>query len=272
MKDSFDLKCLVLAGLLVAGTGWAVTPQADESRLRDQGVGSLLDRPQQTVYPHLELLYEDASEGITRGKSWRGTPFQIGDKTYTHGLAFNSTKHLLVVLGRPAERFTAEVGLENNDSTQAGAVKGNGSVTFHILIDGKEVFTSPVLRLKDSARQVDVPLNGADKFEIRIKDGGDGRGWDQGLWADAAIKLQDGSSVRLQDLPLGWTGVKKLSTTEPPFSFVYDGRPSTELLKSWPVKRDSRKLDAGQELTHFKLLPGEEVRSPLIALQFWKGD
>jgi len=29
---------------------------------------------------------------------------------------------------------------------------------------------------------------------------------------------------------------------------------------------------AGQELTHFKLLPGEEVRSPLIVVQFWKGD
>jgi alpha-galactosidase len=28
---------------------------------------------------------------------------------------------------------------------------------------------------------------------------------------------------------------------------------------------------AGQELTHFKLLPGEEVRTPLVALQFWKG-
>lgn len=29
---------------------------------------------------------------------------------------------------------------------------------------------------------------------------------------------------------------------------------------------------AGQELTHFKLLPGEEVRSPLIVVQFWDGD
>ena len=29
---------------------------------------------------------------------------------------------------------------------------------------------------------------------------------------------------------------------------------------------------AGQELTHFKLLPGEEVRSPLVALVFWQGD
>ena len=29
---------------------------------------------------------------------------------------------------------------------------------------------------------------------------------------------------------------------------------------------------AGQELTRFKLLPGEEVRGPLMVLQFWKGD
>ncbi|MCC6123644.1 MAG: alpha-galactosidase [Pirellulales bacterium] len=28
---------------------------------------------------------------------------------------------------------------------------------------------------------------------------------------------------------------------------------------------------AGQEMTHFKLLPGEEVRTPLTVLQFWKG-
>ena len=32
------------------------------------------------------------------------------------------------------------------------------------------------------------------------------------------------------------------------------------------------RVRAGQELTHFKLRPGEEVRSPLIALQFYRGD
>jgi len=30
-------------------------------------------------------------------------------------------------------------------------------------------------------------------------------------------------------------------------------------------------IRAGQELTHFRLLPGEEVRTPMIVLQFWKG-
>jgi alpha-galactosidase len=32
------------------------------------------------------------------------------------------------------------------------------------------------------------------------------------------------------------------------------------------------RVRAGQELTHFTLHPGEEVRTPLIVLQFWKGD
>ncbi|MEK7685278.1 MAG: alpha-galactosidase [Verrucomicrobiota bacterium] len=32
------------------------------------------------------------------------------------------------------------------------------------------------------------------------------------------------------------------------------------------------RVRAGQELTHFTLRPGEEVRTPLIVLQFWKGD
>ena len=36
-------------------------------------------------------------------------------------------------------------------------------------------------------------------------------------------------------------------------------------------KGDGLHITAGQETTHFKLLPGEEVRSPLMALQFWKG-
>ena len=31
-------------------------------------------------------------------------------------------------------------------------------------------------------------------------------------------------------------------------------------------------IQMGQELTHLKLLPGEEIRSPLVLLQFWKGE
>jgi len=48
----------------------------------------------------------------------------------------------------------------------------------------------------------------------------------------------------------------------------------------WPgqwaaeMRRDTEaglRVRAGQELTRFKLLPGEEVRTPLVVMQFWKG-
>ena len=32
------------------------------------------------------------------------------------------------------------------------------------------------------------------------------------------------------------------------------------------------RVQAGQELTHLRLLPGEEIRTPLIAMLFWKGE
>jgi alpha-galactosidase len=49
----------------------------------------------------------------------------------------------------------------------------------------------------------------------------------------------------------------------------------------WPGQWEARfsrdkqrgvRVSAGQQLTHFRLLPGEEVRTPLVALQFWQGD
>ncbi|MBP7052130.1 MAG: alpha-galactosidase [Phycisphaerae bacterium] len=267
MMSRIGLDSVFLVSLFIGVATQAVVPQAEEFGLRGRWMDALTDQQQAAPPSHLEVLYEDASDGVSRGKSWRGTPYQLGDKTYTNGLAFNSTKHLLVVLDRPAQRFVADVGLENNDDTQRGATMGNGSVTFHVLVEGKEVLATPVMRLKDGARAIDIPLNGTRQFEIRVKDGGDGRGWDQALWADPTVKLQDGGSVRLQDLPLGETGVKTISATEPPFSFVYDGKSSSELLKTWRLSRDTKKLDAQRTqhtLIYTDPATGLQVRCVLV--------
>jgi alpha-galactosidase len=55
----------------------------------------------------------------------------------------------------------------------------------------------------------------------------------------------------------------------------------TILAVGWPAqwsatfrrdKSDGLRVRAGQELTHFTLHPGEEIRTPLIVLQFWAGE
>ncbi|HWQ93522.1 MAG TPA: alpha-galactosidase [Clostridia bacterium] len=208
-------------------TASAVTPVTNEFLARnawsDRAFAGTTDAAKQAS---LKLLYEDAPEAVTRARSWRGNAFQLGEKTYAHGLAFNSTKHILVRLGRPAERFTASVGLENNDDTRRGEALGKGSVTFHVLVHKQEVFTSPTLRRKDGPRQLDVPLGGATEFEIRAGNGGDDRSWDQALWGEAEVLLRDGSRLRLQDLP--WA--EELESNPFPFSFQIGDQDSATFL------------------------------------------
>lgn len=187
--------------MLAAFPARAVIPNADEFDQCKAWVEAAFGRALPGPRPHLTLLHQDVADGVGRGRSWRGTEFQIGDKKYTHGLAFNATKHIQVNVQAPAKRFVADVGLENNDDTHRGAAIGQGSVTFHVIAGGQERFASQVMRLKDGPVRIDLPLGGEKSFEIRIKDGGDGRGWDQGLWGEAIVELADGSMLRLQDLP-----------------------------------------------------------------------
>jgi alpha-galactosidase len=260
---------LILAALAASCTSHAVTPSSGEFEACRNWTEQVFGAgPQAPPRGYLKVVFEDAGDGITRGRSWRGSPYQLGDKPYTHGIAFNSTKHLSVHLGRPAARFTAEVGLENNDDTVRGEAIGQGSVTVHVLVAGKEVFTSPTRRRRDGALALDVPLNGVSEFEIRVKDAGDGRGWDQALWAEAVIALEDGTAVRLQDLP--WEpgpGANRFG-----FSFLYQGLPSATLLERWSRQAQEGSADPRRErrdLTYRDPATGLEVRVEMLRFRDW---
>jgi alpha-galactosidase len=64
-----------------------------------------------------------------------------------------------------------------------------------------------------------------------------------------------------KDLPV--VGQDAAATTDPPFSFVYGGRPSAELLKTWTTERASRELDARRTehtITYRDLATGLAIR------------
>jgi len=73
----------------------------------------------------------------------------------------------------------------------------------------------------------------------------------------------------------------RATNTDLSYFNVTAGNQGTIVVVGWPGQwaadfvRDGGhglKVRAGQELTHFRLHPGEEVRSPLIVLLNWKGD
>jgi len=76
------------------------------------------------------------------GRSVLDTPLRLGEKQYEHGLGTHSVSEIVVHLPGPAARFTAEVGVDNNDDMQGK----QGSVVFAVEVAGRVVFRSPRCR------------------------------------------------------------------------------------------------------------------------------
>ncbi|MCL5096697.1 MAG: alpha-galactosidase [Candidatus Omnitrophica bacterium] len=82
-----------------------------------------------------------------------------------------------------------------------------------------------------------------------------------------------------QETRIGSIGGRPLNTDMPYFNLEW-GDQGMIVVLSWIGQWSSRfardaanglRIAGGQEKTHFRLFPGEEVRTPLIVLQFWEG-
>ena len=171
-----------------------------------------------------------------------GKKLQIAGKQYARGLYCHAPSCVNVFLPSSAKRFISVVGVDTNaDNTRAG----NGSVRFHVNVGDRELYSSETLRGSMDGVDVNVDLNGAKEFTLRIDDGGDGISCDQSDWADARVELDDGSTLYLSDLELVDNALyDRTLDLSFPFSFVYDGKSSQDFLHNWKLEREiSDELD-----------------------------
>lgn len=189
--------------------------------------------PTAPIEPGLDIRRQDHGE-LRINESILRTPLQIGSKKYAHGLGSHSTSEIVVNLPAPGKTFTAEVGIDNNYDTGGQ----RGSVVFAVDVNGAEAFRSDIRRGGQEPLAVNVDLKGARTFTLHISDAGDGPGWDQSDWADASVLLEDGKQIRLDELPVC---MPAQFSTSVPFSFIYGGKPSSELIQSWKMTRTEGK-------------------------------
>ena len=190
--------------------------------------------------PGLELVRQDYGPFGLR-QSVMNTPLRLAEVHYRHGLGTHAESRIVVRLRRPAKQFEAQVGVDNNYDTQGE----RGSVVFLVEVAGKEVFRSAVRRGSDKPLSVRVDLAGASEFVLRVLDAGDRPAYDQADWADAAVVFDDGQRTWLDEMPL--TARPLGMSPRIPFSFVYGGKPSAELLPAWPQTRRKESLEDGRE-------------------------
>jgi alpha-galactosidase len=231
----FLLATVILSVAVTSSTASAAKPSADEMAEARRFVAAKFEADAAGQKPGLIAAFNN---GTVDRNAHYGKPLKIVNKEYTRGLAAHAPSKIVVRLPGPGKKFAAEIGLDNNPQTQSG----QGSIVFSVGVGGKTAFRSDVVKVTTPAKPIEVDLQGATEFALEVGDAGDGIGWDQAAWADAQVELADGKTVWLGDLPI-LENQEGLFTADPPFSFTYDGKPSSELLGTWKVERTSKKLD-----------------------------
>ncbi len=146
----------------------------------------------QTVWlDELDLSAATQGWGVpVKNKSIDGNTLTIASQTFERGFATHSVSSLLIMLEGKATRFTARVGIDDEVSGHEPAVE------FEIYGDGKKLWSSGLMRLGDSARPCSVQLNGVQKLELVVTDGGNGDYYDHANWVDAKFETTGATTFK----------------------------------------------------------------------------
>jgi alpha-galactosidase len=225
-----------------------VAPQPQEFQLRDRWMHAILEEA-----PPFAFVY-DGRPSSDLLRTWRATHD-------TEKLDAQRTRHTLTYLD-PA------TGLQIRWVLVAYA--DFPTVEWTLFFKNTGSADTPILE-KVQALDLEIERSETGEFLLHHHVGSPANGNDYG-----PLETPLGPGVRKR---LGGAGGRPTNADWSYFNLEWAGE-GMIVAVGWPGQwaaeftRDKARglhLVAGQELTRFKLLPGEEVRSPLIVLQFWKG-
>jgi len=146
----------------------------------------------QTVWlDELDLSAATQGYGVPmKNKSLDGKILTIAGKTFERGFATHSVSSLLILLDGKATAFTAQVGIDDEVAGHDPAVE------FQLVGDGKQLWSSGIMRLGDTAKPCSVQLSGVKKLELLVTDGGNGNYYDHAEWVDAKFEATGVSTFK----------------------------------------------------------------------------
>jgi alpha-galactosidase len=125
----------------------------------------------------------------TSKTSLDGHKLVIAGRTYDRGFATHAESSFLVRLDGKGRTFSAEVGLDDEVKGRPG-----GTAEFVLIGDGRQLWSSGLMRVGNAARACHVDLAGVKLLELVVTDGGDNNYYDHADWAEAKIEA-DGVST-----------------------------------------------------------------------------
>lgn len=128
------------------------------------------------------------------GRSVDRNPITLHGQTYAHGVGTHANSVIAVELDGAGLRFTSMVGVDDEKGRQ-------GSVTFTVFGDGKDLADSGVMRGGDPPKLISVDIAGVKRLRLAVGDAGDGIDSDHADWAGAQIALAPGAAAKPQIVP-----------------------------------------------------------------------
>jgi hypothetical protein len=113
-------------------------------------------------------------------QTFDANPLRLAGRKYERGLGTHANSEIRYRLDNGYTRLDAEVGVDDEKD-------GAGTVVFQVFTDGCKVFDSGVMRGKQAARKISVPLDGVEEMALVVTDAGDGITCDHADWADARL-------------------------------------------------------------------------------------
>ncbi|HXR46505.1 MAG TPA: NPCBM/NEW2 domain-containing protein [Candidatus Limnocylindrales bacterium] len=120
-------------------------------------------------------------------KSVENHTLSIGGQTFTNGLGTHAYSELLVDVDGNAEKFIAQVGVDQ----EVGA--GRGNAQFQVLGDGHLLWQSDLLHAGDAPQSVDVSLDGVKQVDLVVTPGTNDISYAHADWANAEITMRTGA-------------------------------------------------------------------------------
>ncbi len=260
MEKRHRLAILIVIGLFAAGVVPAVTPQPAEFQLRDEWFGRTSLAGSSLGNAPFSFVYDGKSFAVGANNH---SPLQNWQTRHdSQKLDAQRTQHTLVYTDLATGLQVRCITIEYHDFP---------TVEWTLYFKNTGSTDTPII---EKIQALDVALSRAAEGEFLLHHnvGSPANGSDYG-----PLETPLGRKATKR---LGGAGGRPTNADWSYFNLEWSGQ-GMMVAVGWPgqwaaqlVRDDARglHLQAGQELTRFKLLPGEEVRSPLIVLQFWKGN
>jgi NPCBM/NEW2 domain/Melibiase/Alpha galactosidase C-terminal beta sandwich domain len=139
--------------------------------------------PDNIYLSELKPLYATIGWGtLGVDRSVMGSKMSIAGKVYEHGLGTHANSDILFNVDNLYARFTAVVGLDDNNGSK------DGSVEFFVYGDGHELWHSGVMTHASGASPVAIDIKGVKQLLLKVTDAGDGIAYDHADWANARLE------------------------------------------------------------------------------------